>query len=249
MNCKNFQDLLPLHAGRDTDEKQAFLVDRHLESCAECAISASEYYEAGQLLQMFEPPVFGEDDYADIRSRVWQEIERKPSAGTFSQLPGYLFRPRVRIAFASALMLAIAGFSYYFIANQATIGPQVAGSFAPDRNTIAANPELVILPPSQKIENDAPAIVKTDNRVARMRRSTERKDPKPVLHRSETIKAQEYNRSMAVKDREEGNNEPAALLVHNEGKAQRTVRMEMQTRDPNIRIIWFSPLVAKRDSK
>jgi hypothetical protein len=54
---------------------------------------------------------------------------------------------------------------------------------------------------------------------------------------------------MAVNGPEEGNNEPATLPVRDAYTKRKTIRMEMQTRDPNIRIIWFSPQTAKHDSR
>ena len=80
MNCKKVEELLPLYVGRDLTEENARLVTTHLHGCTQCALSAREYGEANQLLQMFEPPQFSDAAYAAVRSSVWREIERKSSA-------------------------------------------------------------------------------------------------------------------------------------------------------------------------
>src|SRR5688500_8913110 len=120
MNCKHVEELLPLYVGRDLEEKQARMVNAHLQACTQCARSAQEYGETNQLFQMFEPPQFSEATYAAVRSSVLREIEREASAPTLFDFIVRPFQPRVMWAVSTAVLLAVCFFAYYFIANRMT---------------------------------------------------------------------------------------------------------------------------------
>ena len=118
MNCKKVEELLPLYVGRDLTEENARLVTTHLHGCTQCALSAREYGEANQLLQMFEPPQFSDAAYAAVRSSVWREIERKSSA---PRLIEFFKRPlplHVTWAVSLAVMVVVGAFAYYFLADR-----------------------------------------------------------------------------------------------------------------------------------
>ena len=79
MNCKQLNELLPLYAGRDLDEKRARLVSEHVQICSACAQLAGEYREAVELTQDFAPPGFSDHVYASVRRQVMQQIEDEPA--------------------------------------------------------------------------------------------------------------------------------------------------------------------------
>src|SRR5207245_812435 len=141
MNCKHVQELLPLYVGRDLEERRAQLIAAHVQSCAECDGSAEEYRESRQLLQQFAPPKFNEAVYDGIRRRVLHEIRRESPESIGLTLPSFvasLFRPRLRWAFATALVLAVSVFAFYFIAKQrnerqGSRGNQLAAAPSPSR--------------------------------------------------------------------------------------------------------------------
>src|SRR6266487_1735694 len=118
MNCKHVQELLPLYVSRDLKENYARLVTAHIQSCAECAASADEYHETQQLLQHFGTPQFGEAVYDGIRQHVLREIGREGRAPGLSRMLESLFRPRLRWAVATALLLAVSVLAFYLIPNR-----------------------------------------------------------------------------------------------------------------------------------
>src|SRR5207245_11215653 len=115
MNCNYVQDLLPLYAGRDLDEKRADLVAEHVKSCAACEHSADEYRETMQMMRQFEPPPFSEAVYAGIRRRVLSEIEAKSTAPTILQMVPTLFRRRVGWAIAASVLFAVATLAIFMV--------------------------------------------------------------------------------------------------------------------------------------
>src|SRR5205823_8914262 len=128
MNCKHVQELLPLYVGRDLEEKRAQMVMAHVQSCVACTGSADEYRETRQLIKQFAPPPVSDAVYAGIRQRVLREIEQEATAPGLSRLLDSLFRPRLRWAVATALVLAVSVFALYFVANRRNNQQQVAGS-------------------------------------------------------------------------------------------------------------------------
>ena len=87
MNCKNVEPLLSLYVGRDLEEEHSRLVAAHLQSCTECTLAADEYAGARQLLQGYEPPLFGDEIYAGIREQVLTEIRARVSRTRTARYP------------------------------------------------------------------------------------------------------------------------------------------------------------------
>jgi hypothetical protein len=250
MNCKLVQELLPLYVGRDLEEKRAQMVTAHVQSCAECAGSAEEYRETRQLLQQFAPPPFSEAVYAGIRQRVLRDIERGATVPGLSRLLESVFWPRIRWAIATALLLAVSVFAFYFIANRANDRQQVADSGRtvdkPTSSSIKESQRPLLASPGQ----NPGAGTTIAGSVDRSRQSQRRKSPGVAAERTASVAlSTPGTRSMTAEAAPEGNNlgEPDAASVRDPATSGKTLRVEMQTKDPNIRIIWFAHQPTKQD--
>jgi len=223
MNCRNVEELLPLYAGGDLDEKRAGLLTEHVHACIECSQSAQEYAEANRLLLAFEPPQFEEATFAAMRSQVLREIERESSSSRLLQLLVRPFQPRIIWAVSTAVVLAVCFFAYYFIASRTSRPqgePQLAGN-----QGLQAPPSSINPAPTGTAS--APPTSATPPDKLRSPRAARR--------------AQWVGRTPAVALR------PARNFPQPEGAAPATLaatdkalRLEIQTSDQNIRIIWFS---------
>lgn len=260
MNCKNVQELLPLYVGRDLEEKREKLVHVHLQSCDDCARAAAEYSESQQLLQMFEPPLFGEEVYSGIRQRVLREIGREPTTPGFAESIANLFRPRIRWAVATALLLAVTVVGFYFIANRTNEQQQAAGQRSTEGPTRQGDPSSVA-PPGGVAPGPSPSPTRSDERVAsttgpdrmirepvsRNRQSQRRKSSTESAGRPKSLPANTPDdRTMTAQAPE--STFPSAFPARDPATSEKTLRVEMQTKDRNIRIIWFSPQRTKQDS-
>jgi anti-sigma factor RsiW len=237
MNCKHVQELLPLYVGRDLEEKRAQQVTAHVQSCAECASCADEYRETRQLLQQFAPPPFSDAMYAGIRQRVLREIERESTAPTLAQLFASVFRRRLRWAVGTALLLAVSVFAFYFVAHRRTGQQQEGQQLAANRGTGSQSGPLAgavragltgttgaLATSSPKSRLNLPA--------QRVRHSKEAGGTPAVLVRP----APDF-----LLEARGPNLNPLAT-------SEKTLRVEMQTKDRNIRIIWFSHQRTKQES-
>jgi hypothetical protein len=257
MNCKQIQELLPLYVGRDLEEKRTRLIATHLESCKECAGSAAEYEETYRLLQGFAPPTFSEATFDGIRRQVWREIEREEATQSLPQLIAGLFRPRLSWAVATAVLAAVSLFAFYFIANRANerrefaqVQPAESPTQKPKEH--ASNSPL---PASQ--ENNASLIKDADRNRGSETAMKGAGDNKPPTQRRRRLGAVADRQAVAVITPDRKGVEPSPQANNpgesdaspqDPGGSQKMLRVEMQTKDPNIRIIWFSHQRPKQDS-
>jgi len=223
MNCKQAEELLPLYAGRDLEEKRARLVTEHVQTCAACARVADEYRESVQLTEQFAAPVFNEAVYAGIRQRVLREIETEAMAPAWSQTIANLFRPRLTWTIASVLLIFASMFAtIYFIMNRGN-----------DEQQLADKPPAKVQPGSTEHSNSGPQ----RNKQADLPPSVNTGGKKQQLA---GVAQPQRKRSANNVSPESGNLPEPMVFPHSDSAALgKTLRVEIQTKDPKIRIIWF----------
>ena len=238
MDCTRVEELLALFSGGDLDTRQTEAVRAHLVGCPTCQAQADELAASRAWLQAAPPPEFDEAFYADLRQSVWCEWPpRKEEGGRFTWLVGFLpqWRWQPVMALAATVLLLFLGWAVY----RKSIGQpnikrltDVAAKPSPtvkseQKRELALQPNLA--PPS-------------DSRSVKVFSAGAGKAVKrqPV----ETPK---------IEMRDEPPNEPKAVLLAQTNTpdvgtvptaptpAPEMMRMEFQTADPNIRIIWLTP--------
>ena len=231
MNCKQLDELLPLYAGRDLDEKRARLVSEHLQICSTCARVAGEYRDAVELAQHFAPPVFSDNVYASVRRQVMQQIEDEPTAPLLPQMFVRWFRPRLTWAVASAVVVAVAVLAFYFVVNRGADVRPVADN-NPTVNRTEQTAESMATPQTTEPVRP-PSPVKPANEKRRRIHSFVNRPP---LVAAKAPNFSSADNSAKLRDPEAANSQPAVDAIPEKS----LLRVEIQTKDPNIRIIWFS---------
>lgn len=239
MNCKNVEPLLSLHVGRDLEEEDSRWVGAHLQSCTECTRAAAEYARASQLLQGYEPPFFSDGIYAGIREKVLNEIERKSqgpvSPAIFSQLFIVLVQPRRRWITA-ALLLAISVTALYFsrkasrqLANDQQVAVRTGEPNQADARSESSNKSVG----SSSFSN------KEQVHVAATRRPiTGKREANAGVVASN--RSRELDKTTKVDSSTNDRMVQRVVGVSQPSSAPAPLRVEMQTSDRNIRIIWLS---------
>jgi Putative zinc-finger len=228
MNCKQAEELLPLYAGRDLDEERATLVSEHLQTCAACARLADEYCESIQLTEQLAPVDFSEAVYAGIRKRVLCEIE-KQTAPPWSQTIASLFQPRLSWAIASVLLMVVSMFVIYFIVKKGNDKPQPA-----DKRPAVVQPEK-----NEPRRDESPS----ESTGAEKQQLAGAHQQRRKRFRAKSTEAMLVANSVS---RQPGNVPDGVVPPHSDSAAlSKTLRVEIQTKDPNIRIIWFVPQETK----
>ena len=229
MNCKQLDELLPLYAGRDLDEKSARRVSEHIQICSACAQVAGEYGEAVELTQHFAPPFFTDNAYASVRRQVMRQIEDEPAAPLLPQLFATWLRPQMAWAAAGVLIIALGFFALYLVVNR-TAGVHPVANVHPRVKGPEQTPEAMVSPLTTQPSGAEKRKPGEDKR----KRLVNRGPLKTVNTVDTPLRAASV--SPKLRDPEAGNSLPAVDAAPGES----LLRVEIQTKNPNIRIIWFS---------
>ena len=213
MNCTRITPLLPLYASADLPAPQLAQVSAHLAQCESCAASAAEFISTRAWLREVAAPEFDETFYAELRYAVRQELAAQPARAAWRTLQ---WKP---LAVAAALLL-LTIFSLRLF--------QTKGVPPTDIVKTPASPQL----PDAGRTPMLPANVfaQTQKVIQPLRnvwRQRVRTVPKLETAPEEVAMAEPANVPELP---------PAANVVEPE-----MLRIEMQTADPSIRIIWLAP--------
>lgn len=223
MNCKHVQELLPLHVGGDLEAKRAQLVNAHTQTCAECNAAAEAYRSSRRLMQQFAPPQFSESVYAELRQNVLREISHQPNRVSLSELIAGLFQPRWTWVAATAVLILVLGLAIL-------VGPRK--SVESNLETKVEDPSVAPTPVSPLKDRVKLALnARVSSPTVRWNSTASR--AQRVVHSTRVMKtgvSVETARHRLM-PKSPNNSEPTL---------EKTVRLEMQTKDPNIRIIWFT---------
>ena len=234
MNCRQVDNLLPLYAGHDLDEKSERAVAAHLESCEACRAVVSEYRETRNLLHGFNAPAITDEVYDQMRQAVWRTIEAESSdASLFAALGGW-FRPRFIWAAVAAILSVVSSVALYSFANRSAVQPRAVVS----RSRPAVQPPMGA-PQQPYIDRSA-----AGTSPQRQADAPRRRKPDHLRAPDRAITVAAYSPDARV-NRLESAVPAVEESVGPAGDAEQSLRMEIQTRNPNIRIIWFTQQDAK----
>jgi hypothetical protein len=220
MNCTQVEKLIPLHAGNDLPTEQAAVVSAHLAHCASCQALAAEFAASRDWLGTFTTPIFNEAMFDEMRAAVRQKITQTEAQPALLTLLMTWWRPRYAVAIA---ILLLAGLSFYAYRQQRT--PIKEAPLA--RNQQPSEPT----PVATTRASDKTKIVITAQRP--LRRHSARQSTIAITRRATS--APQGTITIVT------NNAEVRLPSLDEQLAPREMaRMEFQTADPNIRIIWLT---------
>ncbi len=236
MQCARAEKLIPLFAGDDLSAREADALRRHLEFCANCRRLATEFEESRDWLRRFAAPQIDEPMLEGLRDSVLREIGRIENRTRWIQwiLPGL----NLRLAFASLLASLLLGGMLSLMINrrQSPYDPKYNQAQTRKSGDYEATTPSSKTPGERR--NDG-AIRKSDRRKFRRKPiqsgPTEAPQPEERMVESDLI-AQNMDAAEPAADQSAGD-DPANT---DPGASQDMLRIEIQTADPNIRIIWFA---------
>jgi hypothetical protein len=244
MNCKRAAEFLPLYAADDLDAARAEEVASHVIVCEGCRRVADEFRESRALLvEAFETPEFGAEFYAGIRSSVLKRISRDREPSTPSFVAALFGR---RLAYATTFAVALVALALalqHFRGGVRETTPQER------RGWPEASPQ-----PNVKNNETTPKLTyaATNPRREPTRRAApdQRREPMPQTLARDGERAQLARVMPSSVDgaREASESAPTAVgsaPAAAANAAPEVSRIEIQTADPNIRIIWLAPKVSE----
>ena len=234
LNCKQVEKLLPLYIGHELDDEAIKLIGLHLNSCMHCLQIADNYLETRQLVQLFEAPAFSESVYADIRNRVLNEIETESVRAHSSRSLWDIFhRPIWVSSFATlvivaALLLALSSGLLNSSEEQANDSRSILFGVSGKS-------------PSQKGSNNQSATLSASSTNGDSHVSTQRAPRRKFKLDSNNVAATTKTATPKTAPTMINNNSIVHDAVPESASTrEETLKIEIQTSDPNIRILWLA---------
>jgi Putative zinc-finger len=232
LNCKRAAQMIPLYVGRDLGDVPEREVAAHLATCDQCRRLAEEYSESSSLVaQACTPPEFGEEFYSGIRSAVLEKISRDRLRSTPS-----LFHRRWVYATAFAAIVVIAGVALQYF----------RGTRQQPQQSVAAVPQGT----GQSIlggkEGAGPAPMPPKSVLLPSPRKSRGVPQHPAVQLQKVIapipqSAANASTGVTTARLEVATNSPGSPTSSGRAASSPVSRIEIQTADPNIRIIWLTP--------
>lgn len=249
---------MPLYTKDDLDSITARLLVTHLQSCTSCDQFAKEYKVVRRVLDLYQPPEFSEMLHEEIRRNVLSEIKKQHAKpALMAQVASLLFRPKF-LWVIPALLLIVFGVIGFLSLDNLTEDSSTLSTL--DSNGVVTEqtplePQYNVKSPDlQRVTTQKKKISKAEvGNISRYRvrvintilNSTSRAD----YNRTRQRKAQALgNPKLAVESApyaqtQLDENQPRRLENDSTSASLSTkqvLRMEIQTSNPNVRIILFS---------
>jgi len=264
MKCTRVEKFLPLYIANDlTGRRRTRAVENHLAACERCRRAADEYRASREMFRMAAPvPDFDGAFYEEIRNSVLARVacdRTLAPPGGFSRL----FDMRLAYAASLALLFIVAALSLHSYTRRAPEEGAAQKMIANANRERPATPATVKTPPAIRPNDDDRPTPRPAVEPARETTGTGRRASKssPQVPRENIERAVNKATTGAPDERRaplhDRRNPPAPIVVATaqanvvemaaavggETYAQPEVsRIEIQTSDPNIRIIWLSPV-------
>ncbi len=223
MNCRRIEKLIPLYVECDLESDEAGRVLAHLQTCESCSTLVAEYEASQSWLRSNTLPDFDEAMLNDMKRGVMRGIDEARERPSFFGFFARPLMPRRAFAVVAAMLIIFAAFALYIYWG---------------RSSAVSNDDKLAS------EIVAPEDVSTPEGLKQALRAGSVAQPHPVKRYS----GKEYGRSRPGErpkfDRviiPETDSTVARKAADVPTKTEEMTRIEIQTGDPNIRIIWFSP--------
>ena len=233
LNCKRTARMISPYIAGDLLGAPEREVATHLAACEACRRLADEFSESsGLLAEACALPEFGAEFYSGIRHAVLGEIASEQMISKPS-----LFQPRWLYATAFAAIVIVSGVMLQHFVSARREPPKELAS-APQVADQPTSPSEVPSP-RKKHEQTGKRSAQSNSLLASASRRGSSRHPAETRTPNELVAAQatrDSSAQIAPAIQASTTVGPVAL----EGLSQ-VSRIEIQTADPNIRIIWLSP--------
>jgi hypothetical protein len=267
MKCTRVEKFLLLYVAGDlAGRRRARAIEKHLAACEQCRLAASDYRASRELFRAATlSPDFDRAFYDEIRDSVLARIKSDrtlapPAPFGFPRL----FNARLAYAASLAVLIIVAALALHSYPRRTPEEGAQRKMIATANHAEPATPATInTAQPTRPRSDDLPTPSSFDER-ARATANKERRAPKSLLPttRANTERARNeaqprlslaqsmpsrlarnppMQTAAATARANAGEVAPAFVGAGASDATPEVSRIEMQTSDPNIRIIWLSP--------
>lgn len=233
MKCELSEKLIPLYVGGDLEPAESDEVRLHLESCASCNRLAEDFHSSRNWIVAAALPDFDEASFANLRASVLSRIEQQPSSTNWFDWLLPKWNPRLMLAASAAalfLMIGIALAVYLSQSPTSKSGEDVAVQRGVSTGSVG----------DQVTDHSVQPIVKNVVPGSQRSRRLDRVKAETPSLPPEAFRNDPFGQPL---EEPQPIDDPAVVaeVAPTEQKEKEMLRIEFQTADPNIRIIWFTP--------
>ena len=245
MNCRRIQEMIPLYVEGDLEADRAEGVSAHLKSCAACSRLAAGFEESQEWLRSYKPPAFDSTFFDGLRNGVLVQIESEKTRPSFFQLIATRWRWDFALA-AALLLITLGGLAFYtFQRGFGTTGGRVVEVPSDPGETPTAPKRTE--PADAERQRIAGAPVQRRHRTLRdaVAEAVVPAQPESMIGLPPDLgiplptESEIEGASFSQADPVQG--ETQATVNVSPPASESMTRIEIQTSDPAIRIIWFAP--------
>ncbi len=243
MKCELVEQLIPLHIGGDLEPSESESLRRHLATCARCRQLHEEFEASRVWLREMAAPDFDAAVYADLRSTVIRQIKQQEKRGSWFQWLLPKWDSKLMLAASAAALAVVTGLmavTYYHQPTPATTVPSGSETLAnQDRHE-----------KSDAGTRTFPTLSEKAARTEHSRFLAPRPQPnaaartEPAQSKTDTALPPEAfgNDPFVASSGEPATiSDPADTTPAEPEEEKEMLRIELQTADPKIKIIWLTP--------
>ncbi|HXU09459.1 MAG TPA: zf-HC2 domain-containing protein [Blastocatellia bacterium] len=229
MNCRRVEKLLPLFVEDDLRPALATRIASHLEWCGKCNWLADDYRESQSWLRASTPPEFDNALLDSVKNGALAQIaasNQRPSR--WAALALYLNRRQVFALSAAALVIVATFVIYGYQTRLKDAGRIESVKKVPDQTPpVDRRPDLSSAPKTA-LEASSPPPPSVPKRTRHSLKGFARAG---VPREREKLDVAQFQAPIL----------PDAQSPNLASESKDMLRIEIQTSDPLIRIIWFAP--------
>ncbi|HEY1404130.1 MAG TPA: zf-HC2 domain-containing protein [Pyrinomonadaceae bacterium] len=245
MKCTRVEKFLPLHVADDLTSRRRRAIENHLAACEKCRLVADEYHASRELFRAATlSPDFDGAFYEEIRTSVLAQIRRDRTLAPPSRFSG-IFNARLAYAASLAVIVIAAALALHSYTRRTSQEGAPRNMMAnvngehPATRPAAVTPQTIRpggseRQPARKVNEPARPTMHAERRMAK----SPLPKPDAALENARTGARRASNMPSRTPSNA-GRNPPAPTIAATNAPPEFS-RIEIQTSDPNIRIIWLS---------
>ena len=237
MNCRRVEKLIPLYVEGDLASAIADRLTSHLEWCGRCNWLADEYKESQSWLRTSEPAEFDEAFLDNLKAGVLSRIEETSARPSLLASLVQQWSRRQVLALSAALLIIFGALVFYIYQVRTRANPAVFEAVEPPPNgeTIRPNEPRLATNPERAAGADL-----SKTRHGKNHATTRSRGGNPTIA-EQTLEPPFVSPRHWLEESGTDSAEPTGPLPGSANDSPEMLRIEIQTSDPNIRIIWFAP--------
>lgn len=238
MLCLKWQEQLALYVEGDLSELESRAVNEHLHNCAACQQFFTELQQSQQLLKVFGQPDLDEAVFTQLRQAVLNKLVVSPQPRFWQRWFALLFplwQWRNAMAMLALVALSVASYLAYYQLRASDNRTDLVKTTSPSKGESLVNKGVI----SSKATTQSTQIVAINQPKAPQR------SLKTHSIKFNQAKALRGSREQVVTDsntsaQANSKSEPFEDTAMPDISRNTPIKMEIQTSDPTIKIIWVA---------